>query len=614
VYDYKKKVHLINKTARELLSIKPKEDFTSSLVKRRFSTLTQPVSRQNAAYDTNHLHLYQHGGNELVLFRKELPCSIEGKEYVLSAFIDITPLENERKYEAASNTAKSDFLAQMSHEIRTPMNGIIGMAEAMSKESLSDKQKEFISIISRSADLLLNIINDILDYSKIEAGKMLIEDVPYRLHEEVMLAADLFRPVAEEKNIIIEIVIDKNVPDNIIGDPFRLRQVLSNLISNAVKFTHDGKILISVKVEEEYSGNITLQFSVADTGVGIPKDRLGTIFNSFTQAEMSTSRKYGGSGLGTTICKQLVTLMHGEIWAESPSGLSINKKNPGSVFYFTIEAFSNSRIEKLVNFSNIQLYKNVSSLVITHNAAAKKRLFSFLGHLGIKTTVLQFGENILHDIEDKLNDKHSRFHIIFIIDELGFDGLFLARKLYDDKISEHYKIIILSSNHKPENYIQSKRTGVDYYLTEPFEHKLLATYLKECFPAVEQEITEGITLPEDLSILVAEDNIINQKVAQSIFGNLGYTIDIASDGSEAIDLVKNKAFDIIFMDLEMPEKDGFDATREIRGLGYQMPIVAMTASAGEASKNNSFNSGMNEYITKPVKSETVQAILEKWFG
>jgi CheY-like chemotaxis protein len=548
------------------------------------------------------------------LFRKELPCSIEGKEYVLSAFIDITPIENERKYEAASNTAKSDFLAQMSHEIRTPMNGIIGMAEALSKEPLNEKQREFISIITRSADLLLNIINDILDYSKIEAGKMLIEDIPYRLREEVNLSADLFRAVAEEKELTIEVKVEDNVPDKIIGDPYRLRQVLSNLISNAVKFTHEGKIVISVNVEEEYSGNLSILFSVADTGIGISKEKLGTIFNSFTQAETGTSRKYGGTGLGTTICKQLVTLMHGEIWAESPSNLSLNKKNPGSVFNFTIEVFSNTDLEKSIDFSTIKLFKNVSALVVTHNAAAKKRLFSFLGHLGIQATAVHFDENIFSNIEEKVTDKKLKYHLIIIVDEPGCDGLYLARELYDTKISERHKIIILSSNHKLENYIQSRRSGVDFYLTEPFEHKLLGSYLKECFPGIKQEISEGISLPKNLSILLAEDNVINQKVAQSIFGHIGFSIDIAADGTEVLEMIKEKAFDIIFMDLEMPEKDGLEATRDVRAMGYQMPIVAMTASAGESSKNNSFQAGMNDYITKPVKGETVQAILEKWFG
>ena len=244
-------------------------------------------------------------------------------------FSDITPIEKARKYEAAANTAKSEFLAKMSHEIRTPMNGIIGMTEAMDQENLNAEQKEYLQIVKRSADLLLNLIDDILDFSKIEAGKMQLEEIPFKLREEVKLSVDLFRPVIEEKNISLQIKTNPDVPENIIGDPFRLRQVLSNLISNAVKFTHEGQIVVGIQLEEEYNSNLTLLFYVEDTGVGIPRNKIESIFNSFTQAEESTSRKYGGSGLGTTISKQLVNLMHGEIWAESPSTISTSPNYPG---------------------------------------------------------------------------------------------------------------------------------------------------------------------------------------------------------------------------------------------------------------------------------------------
>lgn len=593
--------------------IKVDQDPSKALEKRNFSTLRKPASKPNAAYDTSHFYFYNRGGNEITLYRKELPCNIDGKEYVLCAFIDITPVDKERKFEAAANTAKSDFLAKMSHEIRTPMNGIIGMAQALDKEQLNKNQKEYINIIQRSADLLLNIIDDILDYSKIEAGKMQIEDVPYNLREEVEISVDIFRAIADEKNLIIEVNFEENLPDKIIGDPFRLRQVLSNLISNAVKFTHQGKILVNVKLEEEYSGNLTLLFTISDTGVGIPKDKLASIFDSFTQAEKSTSRNYGGSGLGTTICKQLVTLMNGEIWAESPSGLSGNEKYPGSSFNFTIEVFSNKELDKELDFSNIRSVEEIKALVITHDNSTKKRLFSYFNHLNIQTTIINYGENIVFDVKGKIQDKSSDYHLIVIMDDIGLDGLWLSKKLYDEGYTNKHRVFVFSSNHKAENYIQSKLCGVDYYIVQPFEQQKLNNCLNESFPALNIQKDQGIELRKNLQILVAEDNIINQKVAENIFKNIGFDIDIAADGVEVIEKVKSKAFDIIFMDLEMPEKNGIDATIEIRSLGYQMPIVAMTASASEASKINSLNAGMNEYTTKPVKLETVQAILEKWF-
>ena len=615
VYDYKKKVHLINNTAREMLRISPTEDASSGIVERRFSNFSKPSNKPNAAYDTDQYFYYQREGNEVVIFKKELPCNIDGREYVLSTFIDVTSVEKERKFEAAANNAKSDFLAKMSHEIRTPMNGIIGMTETLSREELNSNQKEYIDIIRRSADLLLNIIDDILDYSKIEAGKMQIEEIPFELRDEVSLSVELFRAIAEEKKLTIESSINDSVPDKIIGDPFRLRQVLSNLISNAVKFTHQGKIIVSVELEEEYSGNITLLFSVTDTGVGIPKEKLGTIFNSFTQAETATSRKYGGSGLGTTICKQLVSLMNGEIWVESPANLSENKDLPGSSFNFTIEVFSNNELEKEVNHKAVKVYSDVNALIITHNKTTKKRLYAFFEQHEMNVDTLYYGEQIVKEIEEALSAKSANYHVIFIVDEPSLDGLWLAKKLQKDGYTQKHRVFMLSSNHKPENYVQTRLAEVDYYLVQPFEHKVLKTYLKDCFgfDTVEEE-KEGLDIRKDLKILVAEDNIINQKVAENIFRNIGFEIQIASDGAEAVDFMKESEYDIIFMDLEMPEKDGIEATKELRSLGYQIPIVAMTASATEATKVDSLNAGMNEYTTKPVKTETVMAVLEKWFA
>ena len=585
------------------------------MVKRKFSTQNRPESKPNAAYDSDIYHrIYKKSGEEIVLYRKELPFSIQEKEYVISAFIDITPIENQRKYEEASNTAKSDFLAKMSHEIRTPMNGIFGMAEALEKEKLSDNQKEYIQIIRRSADLLLNIIDDILDYSKIEAGKMQIEDVPYRLREEVAMSVDVFRAIAEEKGLPIEIKVDDNVPDKIIGDPFRLRQVLSNLISNAIKFTDQGKIVVFVELEEEYSGNLTLLFKVADTGVGIPKDRISSIFDSFTQAEKSTSRKYGGTGLGTTICKQLVTLMNGEIWANSPSGLSVNEKNPGSSFNFTIEVFSNNELDKDLDFKNIKSFNEAKALIITSKYQANKRLFTFFNQLKIQTEHIQVNANDYVDLESSIYLKDVNYEVIFIVDELGLDGLNLAEKLHTDGLTKESRYFLISAEHKPENYIKTKLIGIDYYLHEPFEQKVLIAYLKEVFPSIKSEDVSSLELSKNLEILIAEDNLINQKVAQSIFSHLGQNIEIANDGNEVIEMVNSKSFDIIFMDLEMPDKDGFEAAEELRNNGFQMPIIAMTASVSESNKTHSLKVGMNDYIIKPVKRETIQAILEKWFA
>ena len=611
-----RKLKSINKAARELLFIKKGEDITGKDISDRFMISKNYFQdeREGSAFDTNQFVLYQQEGNEVVIYKKETAFILDGEDVFLEAFIDVTSIEKSRKYEAAANTAKSEFLAKMSHEIRTPMNGIIGMTDALDQENLSPNQKEYIQIVRKSADLLLSIIDDILDFSKIESGKMQLEEIPFKLREEIKLSLDLFRPIVKEKDIKLETNISDNVPDYVIGDPFRLRQVLSNLISNAVKFTHEGIIQIGVKLEEFYNGNITLQFVIEDTGVGIPKQRLESIFNSFTQAEESTSRKYGGSGLGTTISKQLVNLMHGEIWVESPSSISTDPRFPGTKFQFTIEVFSNEKLEKDFDFSDIIEFSQLKTLIITKDSSNKKRLISFLDLYKISHFVYRYDNNKKENLVSLLSDNTNEFHFLLIIDEPNFSGLEIAKYLKDNKVIDKYLVFILSSNHKPDNYIQTKRAGVDYYLTQPFEHDELLGFLRENFVnALKIEINEEKTLNPNLLILIAEDNAINQKVAETIFGNLGYHIDIAANGQEALDMVQKKGYDIIFMDILMPEKDGIEATVEIRGNGHQMPIVAMTATATKKGKSMAIASGMNDYIIKPVKIDQIKRILYKWF-
>jgi CheY-like chemotaxis protein len=461
----------------------------------------------------------------------------------------------------------------------------------------------------------LNIIDDILDFSKIEAGKMQLEEIPFKFREEIKVSLDLFKPIIEEKNLELQLNIDSKVPENIIGDPFRLRQVLSNLISNAVKFTHEGKIAVNAVVEEEYSGNLTLQISVEDTGVGIPKHKLESIFNSFTQAEESTSRKYGGSGLGTTIAKQLVTLMNGEIWVESPSPISTKSKFPGAKFSFTIEVFSNEKLKKDIDLSKITVYKKLNTLIITKDSDDKKRLIKILDLYGINHNVYKYQEDKQESLIDLLKNNFQEYHVIVILDEPNFNGLKIAKTLTEKKLSNRFLIFMFSSNHKADNYVQSKRSGVDYYMTQPFEQDDFIGFLEDNLPNVAEvvDIEQKVIHPE-LSILVAEDNIINQKVAETIFGNLGFKIDIAPDGADTVEKVKQKEYDIIFMDILMPEKDGIQATVDIRGMGYQMPIVAMTATSSKKGRHKAISSGMNDYIIKPFKIETIKKVLIKWFA
>ncbi len=616
VLDQDHQVKIINQTACEMLLLNKESSLAYKNLTERFMLSKDYYdSNDDSAFDSNQFVLYRHEGEEVAVYKKDLPFIFNHDEFLLSAFVDVTPIEKARKYEAASNTAKSEFLAKMSHEIRTPMNGIIGMTEALDQENLTTHQKEYVQIVKRSADVLLTLIDDILDFSKIEAGKMQLEEIPFKLREEVKFAVDLFRPIIEEKKIEFSLKINPDVPENIIGDPFRLRQVLSNLISNAVKFTHEGEIAVGVELEEEYNNNITLLFFVEDTGVGIARNKIESIFNSFTQAEESTSRKYGGSGLGTTIAKQLVTLMHGEIWVQSPSPISKKPNYPGSRFSFTIEVYSNEKLLKPLHIEKILQFSQVHALIISSPSQNRQRLCRFLDFFKINYENFDYEADHIKELLLKLHENTGSYQMLVILDDPGANGLVLAKKLKEEKITDQYLIFLISNNHKADNYIQSRRFGIDYYFFEPVEQTDLLKSLYESFPFVEKTSNDIVRkIKPDLAILVAEDNEINIRVAETIFSNLGYTIDIAKNGLEAIEKVKLKSYDIIFMDLVMPEKDGIQATVELRGLGYQIPIVAMTATASTKTKAKAISSGMNDYVVKPVKMDSLRNILIKWFA
>ena len=610
-----KTIRIINKTASDLLFLETDDTLIGKNITERFMI---PGEREtsDSVFESTQFIYYEKDESEIVLFKNEVDIKIGDEILKLEAFIDVTPLERSRKQEVTANNAKSDFLAKMSHEIRTPMNGIIGMTDALMKQSLNEQQQDFVRIIKKSADLLLAIINDILDFSKIEAGKMQLEEVPFKLSDEINLSLDLFRPIAEDKNIVLNVKYADNVHDNLIGDPFRLRQIISNLVGNAVKFTHEGEILISISQVEEYSGNITLMFVIEDTGIGIPQNKLDSIFNSFTQAEEgATSRKYGGSGLGTTICKQLVDLMNGEIWVESPSSISKNKKYPGSKFSFTIEAFSNEKIEKNINNNNVTEYDDISLLLINKNGIYEENALKPFEGLGINI-YCRSKEDALLELNDAAeNDSKAPYHVLIIRDNITFDAFELLKTVYDSKIVNNYVIAVFSSNDKKGNYVRCKRLGADYYIVKPYNSSEVLNILKDNFNNLaDKEIKNIKKLPDNLSILVAEDNIINQKVAQTMFNNLGYKIEIARDGDEVINKVKVHDYDIVFVDLIMPGKDGIDTTVELRGMGYDFPIVAMTASTSKESESKARSVGMNEYLVKPVKLESIKDILIRWFS
>ncbi len=620
ILDSRNIIRTINSAAQRMLFLSDGEDLIGKDFSKQFAFSNRFLLKDDIdAPDSSDYLYYENEGIETVIFRMEERKKIEGEELILIALIDVSTLERSRKQEVAANRAKSEFLASMSHEIRTPMNGILGMLSSMMESNFSgEDMKEKVKIIKKSSDLLMTIINDILDFSKIEAGKMMLEEIPFRLRDEVFFVTELFTSLAQEKGLKIDSSINTAVPDKLIGDPFRLRQVMSNLLSNAIKFTEKGKIEVGVDVMENHMGRIQLLFWVEDTGIGIPENRINSIFGSYNQSQGSISRKFGGTGLGTAISKQLVELMNGEIWVESPSRKHSTKEAPGSKFSFTIEVYSNEKLPKSYNFNGIQQLHQITVLFLTKESEPDKNSINKLFHqFGVNIVTKIYQEITIDAVIHHLDSKTDLYQMVVIGDQNSSEGFILAGKLKEEGLTDRLPFIMVCNNDQPGNFKASKKLGIDYYLIEPVENKELYDIIKDIFSGLRDHKSLASTLntlPSRLSILLVEDNMINQKVAQSIFKSIGYEIDLASNGAEAIEKVGKNEYDIIFMDLFMPEMDGFEATEQLRKLGIKAPIIAMSADSKDERKAQSVLAGMDEYLPKPAKVETVKQLLIKLFS
>ncbi len=619
IVDEKNIIRNVNSAAQKMLFLDKADNMVGKDFSKQFLITNKYLlsDTQSPFMDDSHYLYHEKDGIETVIYRSQREASIGGEQLKLTALIDVSPLEKSRKGEVAANKAKSDFLAAMSHEIRTPMNGILGMVNALLEQANDPAIHEKIGVIKRSSDLLLNIINDILDFSKIEAGRMMLEEIPFRISEELELVRELFLPLAEEKGLALSINLKDDVPMKLIGDPFRLRQVISNLVSNAIKFTDKGSIVIGASLIEAYKNQVNILFTVEDTGIGIPQDRIKEIFGSYTQARGSVTRKFGGTGLGTAISKQLVELMHGEIWVESPSTIG-NTDNPGSKFSFTISAYSNERIPKEFDYSSINSLSEIKALILTKESSSSQNTMSrLLERFGLQVKITVYQDSTVDSIIHHLQVNKDNYNLIVLMDKNKLDGFALAQEMKNRELIEHFPVVLVSSNDRSGNYKTCRKLGIDYYLIEPFETKEVFDILSDNFPMIkDQKKLEPLinTLPVDLKILCAEDNLINQKVAKSIFKNIGYEIDLAKNGLEAVEMVAKTKYDVVFMDLLMPELDGLEATEAIRKAGYEQPIVAMSADDDEESREAAFSAGMNDYLNKPARVESVKQLLIKFFS
>ena len=516
--------------------------------------------------------------------------------------------------ESATRT-KSEFLANMSHEIRTPMNAIMGFTDLLFKTDLSVKQRDYLAKIRRSSYRLLGIINDILDLSKIEAGKLEFEQTNFILSEVMDSLTDLFLKKAAEKGLELIVSLPRDVPVALIGDPLRLRQLLINLTHNAIKFTEQGEVVVKVSVSARSETKVGLTFTVADTGIGIPPQDISQLFDPFAQADSSATRRYGGTGLGLTICRSLVELMGGTIAVESTAG-------KGSTFQFVLEfglqpEAGNAELTLPANLHGLRV------LVVDDNHTLQILLHTILTSFAFVVTAAESGREALETLVTRY-DQHEFFDLI-LMDLImpKMDGIQVTKRIRKDPRFCQIPIIMMTAFGREEIVQQAEKSGVNAFLIKPVKKTLLFDTILDVFgrraPHVQETSAPATNISHDpvlhgLTLLLVEDNAINRQLATEILRYAGARVSTAADGNEAIQAVQSAAYDAVLMDIQMPERDGYSATHEIRQdvRFHNLPIIAMTAHAMKGDREKCLNAGMNDYVTKPIIPEQLFATVLKW--